>query len=284
MSSVARALAAATQRLREAGIECARAEARILLARASGLPREALLGAGAFTLDPETRARFEALVARRASREPMAYVLGRRAFWTLELDVAPGVLVPRPETETLVEAALEAFPQRDSPLRVLDLGTGSGCLLAAVLSEFPKAFGVGVDRCPRALALARANLEKLGLAARAALLCADWGRALVGRFALVVCNPPYVASSELARLDPEVARFEPRAALDGGPDGLDAYRALLPDLPRLLAPEGIVCLEVGAGQAERVRALAESRGFAVTPRADLAGIPRCLVLRRAPSG
>jgi release factor glutamine methyltransferase len=210
----------------------------------------------------------------------MAYILGEREFWSLPLFVGPGVLVPRPETETLVEAALEAFPDRTAPLRILDLGTGSGCLLLALLREYPNASGVGVDRSAEALAHATLNARRHGLADRALLVRGDWGRGLAESFELIVANPPYVASGELAELAPEVARYEPRAALDGGADGLDAYRAILPDLPRLLAPAGVACLEIGAGQATALAALAEVGGFRVAVRPDLAGIPRCLVLRR----
>lgn len=279
MSTLGAALDAAARRLAAAGIDRARAEARLLLAHASGLSPAALVGARERPLPAQTRARFEALVARRAAREPFAYIVGERPFWSLTLKVAPGVLVPRPETETLVEAALAAFPDREAALRILDLGTGSGCLLAALLHEYPRAFGVGVDCCPRALAIAAENLHRLGLAARAALVRGDFTNALCGPFDVIVSNPPYIASSELAALPPEVAQFEPQKALDGGTDGLCAFRALIPDLKRLLAPKGVACLEIGAGQEEAVAALAGAAGLRVTVRADLAGTPRCLVLR-----
>jgi release factor glutamine methyltransferase len=280
VTTISRALCAATHRLRAAGIEEARAEARLLLRHVTGLSPEALVAEPDRRLEAEAAARFEALLARRAAREPMAYILGEREFWSLPLFVGPGVLVPRPETETLVEAALEAFPDRTAPLRILDLGTGSGCLLLALLREYPNASGVGVDRSAEALAHATLNARRHGLADRALLVRGDWGRGLAESFELIVANPPYVASGELAELAPEVARYEPRAALDGGADGLDAYRAILPDLPRLLAPAGVACLEIGAGQATALAALAEVGGFRVAVRPDLAGIPRCLVLRR----
>lgn len=282
MTTLAEALCAATRRLRAADIDAPRAEARLLLRAATGLSPEALVVERDRRLDPAAFARFEALVARRAAREPMAYLLGEREFWSLPVLVAPGVLVPRPETETLVEAALACVQDRTAPLRILDLGTGSGCLLLALLHELPNARGLGVDRSERALALAAENARRLGLARRAFFVAGDWGRALSGTFELVVANPPYVASDELADLAPEVARHEPRLALDGGPDGLSAYRALLPDLVRLLAPGGVACLEIGKGQAPTLRALFEAAGFAVATRPDLAGIPRCLVLRRVP--
>jgi release factor glutamine methyltransferase len=280
VTTIAQVLCAATRRLRAAGIEGARAEARLLLRHVTGLPPEDLVADRDRSLEAGAVSRFEALVARRAAREPMAYVLGEREFWSLPLSVGPGVLVPRPETETLVEAALEAFPDRTAPLRILDLGTGSGCLLLALLREYPNAVGVGVDRSAEALAHAARNARRHGLDGRALLVRGDWGRGLAGPFELIVANPPYVASGELTELAPEVARYEPRAALDGGADGLDAYRAILPDLPRLLAPAGVACLEIGAGQATALAALAEVGGFRVAVRPDLAGIPRCLVLRR----
>lgn len=279
MPTVEDLLATATRRLRAAGIEGARGEARLLVRRATGWPPERLLAEPHGAVPLAAAARFEALLAARARRVPMAYVLGEREFWSLRLAVGPGVLVPRPESETLVEAALEAFPDRAAVLRVLDLGTGSGCLLAAVLHERPAAIGVGVDRSAEALALAAANLRALGLAARALLVRGDWGAALAGPFDLVLANPPYVAAGELAGLEPEVALHEPREALDGGPDGLDAYRAILPDLPRLLAPAGLACLEIGRGQEGPIAALAAARGLEAVPRADLSGTVRCLVLR-----
>lgn len=280
MATVAALLAEASRRLRAAGIEAARAEARLLLSRATGWPKERFLREPEAEVEPAAAARFDALLGGREARLPLAYLLGEREFWSLAIEVGPDVLVPRPETETLVEAALEAFPARDAALRILDLGTGSGCLLVALLHEYRRASGVGVDRSAKALALAARNLRRHGLAGRARLVCGDWGAALAGPFDIVVANPPYVARGELAGLAPEVARHEPRLALDGGLDGLDAYRALLPDLARLLAPAGIACLEIGRGQEGPLGALLEAHGLAADGRADLAGIVRCLVLRR----
>ncbi len=284
MPTAAVLLCEATRRLRAAGIEAARAEARLLLCRVTGRSRERLLAEPEAAVPEPEAARFRALLAEREARVPMAYLLGEREFWSLPLVVRPGVLIPRPETETLVEAALEAFPERARPLRLLDLGTGSGCLLVALLHEYPAAIGVGVDRSPEALAVAAANLARHGLGARALLLRGDWGRALEGRFDLIVANPPYVARGELAGLEPEVARHEPRLALDGGPDGLEAYRALLPDVARLLAPAGVACLEIGRGQEGPLAARSAEHGLEARERADLAGIVRCLVLRRSRVG
>ena len=222
---------------------------------------------------------FEALVARRAEREPLALILGRREFWSLDFAVSPATLVPRPDTETLITAALGAFADRAAPRRVLDLGTGSGCLLLATLSEFSRAFGIGVDRSAAAAVLAARNAAMLGLAGRSAFLCGDWAAALGAPFDLVLCNPPYIPTAQLDGLMPEVARHEPRAALDGGTDGLAAYRRLVPDLGRLLALGGVAVLEVGADQAGAVARLARHAGFAVARYQDLSGIARALALR-----
>jgi len=228
------------------------------------------------------QAAVEAMVARRAAREPLALILGRREFWSLEFAVSPATLIPRPDSETLIEAALAAFADRAPPGHVLDLGTGTGCLLLAALSEFRGAIGIGVDRSAAAAALAARNAASLGMTDRAAFACCDWAGALHGRFDLVLCNPPYIPSSDLGSLMPEVARHEPWSALDGGPDGLSSYRQLMPELPRLLSPGGIAVLELGAGQAKAVTALAWEAGFSATARQDLSGIVRVLVLRPAP--
>ncbi|MBS0562024.1 MAG: peptide chain release factor N(5)-glutamine methyltransferase [Proteobacteria bacterium] len=280
MATTSAAIRAAAARLSAAGIENPRLEARLLLAHALGVRTEDLLRDPAAPVDPS---RFDALVARRAGREPLAFILGRREFWSLDFAVAPDTLIPRPDSETLIEAALAAFPHRGAVRRVLDLGTGTGCLLLAALHEFPAAFGVGVDRAPGAAALARRNAAALGMADRAAFLCGDWAAALAGRFDLVLCNPPYIPAADVPGLMPEVARHEPASALAGGADGLDAYRAILPALTGLLAPGGAAVLEVGQGQAAPVAALAGAAGLAASPCADLAGIDRAVLLRAAPS-
>ena len=262
--------------LAAAGIESARLEARLLLAHALGLePASLLLTAGTVHAAPA----LPGLLARRAVREPLALILGRREFWSLDLAVSPATLVPRPETETLIEAALAARPDRGAVRRILDLGTGSGCLLLAALSEFPAAWGLGVDVSPAAASLAAGNAARLGLAPRAAFLCADWAAPIAGRFDLVLGNPPYIESGAIAGLMPEVARYEPRRALDGGADGLDAYRRIVASLPGLLAPNGVAVLELGQGQALPVAGLARRAGLAaLAQRSDLAGIARALIL------
>ena len=280
-------LAAATARLRAAGIDSAALDARLLAGAALGWSREALLTRSGDTPPPEARARFEALLARRADREPVSRILGRREFWSLEFVLAPDTLDPRPDSETLVEAALALAP-RDRALNILDLGTGSGCLLLALLTELPLAHGLGLDGAEGAVAAAAANADRLGLAGRARFLrrdwCeADWSVGLVpdGGFDLVVSNPPYIPALEISHLAPEVARFDPRAALDGGEDGLDAYRSLAPVLPGLLAADGLTVFEHGAGQGAAVVALVAAAGLVPAgSRADLAGIDRCVLARR----
>ena len=271
------ALRRAGATLAAAGLEAPEREARLLLRHALGLAPGGRIDPAA-VFDP---ARFDALLARRAAREPMAYITGRQGFWSIDLAVTPAALIPRADSEALITAALAALPERVRVSRMLDLGTGAGALLLAALSEFPRAWGLGVDRSPAAAALAAANARALGLAGRAAFVCADWAAPIAGRFDLVLCNPPYVRRGDIPALMPEVARFEPRAALDGGVDGLDAYRALLPDLGRLLAPAGAAVIELGQGQAESLAGLAHAMGLCIAGlHDDLGGIARAMVLRR----
>ena len=268
---VREALAAAAARL-ESVSDTARLDAELLMAHALGTSREqVLLG----DLAQEAPPAFEALVGRRLAHEPVAYVTGRRAFWTIELEVGPGVLIPRPDSETLIEAAVDHFGPA-GPATILDLGTGPGTLLLAALSQWPGAYGLGIDDSEKALDYAELNAIDLELEDRARFKLGDWANDLQGQFDLILCNPPYVEVG--ASLPPEVVDWEPAGALFAGKDGLDDYRRLAPDLPRLLAPGGIVCVEIGLGQEEPVRSLFEAQGFAVSVRADLAGVPRCLLL------
>jgi release factor glutamine methyltransferase len=264
--------------LRRAGIDNPRLEARLLVAHAHAVSPAALLRG----LDaPADLKGLAPLIARRAAHEPLALILGRREFWGLEFAVSSATLIPRPDSETLLEASVAAFADRQPPRSVLDLGTGTGCLLLAALSEFPAAFGIGVDISAEATALAARNAVTLGLADRALFCCGYWADALAARFDLVLSNPPYIRTGEFGQLMPEVARHEPRSALDGGADGLAAYGPLLAAVPQLLGPEGVAVLELGAGQAEMVGRLARRAGLLGAIKPDLAGIPRALVLRPA---
>ena len=245
-----------------------RLDAELLMAHALGITRDTLLLS---RLDGPVPPAFAALVERRSAHEPVAYIIGTRGFWTLDLAVGPGALVPRADSEAVVEAALAHFG-RSHPASVLDLGTGPGTLLLALLSEWPEARGLGVDRSPDALRWARTNAAPF--ARRAQLVQADWTAALAGRFDCIVANPPYIAAAE--PLPPEVAAHEPASALYAGADGLVDYRRLIPELPRLLAPGGVAVLEIGWTQGAAVAALLRGQGFAVVEHRDLGGRPRAL--------
>lgn len=261
-------------RLAAAGIEEPRREARILLAAALETDATGLMLRE--TADP---AAFAAHLARREAREPMAYITGRSEFWGLAIATSPATLIPRPDSETLIEAALACFPDRHAISSILDLGTGTGCLLLAALSEFPAAFGIGADISPAAAALATANAKSLNLARRAAFLAGDWGGALNARFDLILSNPPYIPTPDLAALMPEVRDYEPNSALNGGPDGLAAYHILIAATSALLNPGGAAIYEIGVNQLADVTAIAQNRGFAVESRQDLGSHPRALILR-----
>jgi release factor glutamine methyltransferase len=277
--TVAEMINAGACRLTAAGIENPRLESRLLLAHALGRSVEELIRDLAARAIPSN---FETLIGRRAAREPLAYILGSREFWSLPFRVSPATLIPRPDSETVVEAALALKPDAQAPLRVLDLGTGTGCLLLAFLCERPLAFGVGIDRSEMAARLARRNAHELGLADRSAFVCGDWAGSVSGPFDLVLSNPPYVGTAELAVLMPEVAHHEPRVALDGGECGLTEYRAIIATLARLLAPSGTAVLELGFGQFDAVATLAGSAGFRTEARPDLSGTTRAIILHPHP--
>lgn len=280
--TVSRILNGAVRRLERAGIEAARLDAKVLLLHVLGVGREALTRDPDAWVDPAARARFDALVARRAAREPVGRLAGAREFWSLPFALSVETLIPRPDSETLVETALSALPDRAEAYRLLDLGTGSGCLLLSLLSERPRAWGLGTDISPDALATAARNASALGLGERAAFLCADWSEAVYGKFDLIVSNPPYVPSAAIDGLQPEVARHEPRRALDGGADGLDAFRRIAPALPRLLAEGGRAVLEFGAGQDGPMVAILERGGLAIEGFGmDLVGRRRCALASAA---
>lgn len=250
----------------------ARLDAELLMAHALGIEREAMLLG---RLDDPLPPAFQPLLARRQAHEPVAYIVGHRDFWTIRLSVAPGVLIPRPDSETLIEAAVAHFGAA-GPRRILDLGVGSGALLLAALAEWPDATGIGVDVSERAAMIARANAERLGLAGRAEIRLGDWGAGLDERFDLLLCNPPYVEAD--AALAPDVAQFEPASALFAGKDGLDDYRRLAPQIGRLLAPGGLAAVEIGADQADSVLGLFGRMGLPGTVRRDLAGHDRAILV------
>jgi release factor glutamine methyltransferase len=274
------------RRLKARGVDTPDLDARLLVGHALGLDNAGLARASGRALGADETARIEALVARRLAREPVARITGVKEFWGVPIRLGPAVLVPRPETETVVEEALAAVDRggsRERALRIADLGTGSGAIMLALLSELPNAFAIGTDRDPAALAVARGNATWLGFDARAAFVVCDFGQALAGGLDLLVTNPPYVGSGDIAGLDPDVRDYDPHVALDGGPDGLAAYRAIAADARALLKPNAHVVAEIGAGQSDAVVSLFAAAGLdriAVVP--DLAGIPRAVSARREP--
>lgn len=263
------------------GLDTPALDARLLVLGALGIEAAAL---AARPDEPLSEAEAQVLRAfrdRRLAREPVARILGHAEFWGLPFRLSPDTLVPRPDTETVVETALALAPVRDAPLRVLDIGTGTGCLLVALLHERPAARGLGVDRSPGALATARGNAQANGVGGRALFAAGDWGGPAGGPFDLVVSNPPYIASAVIPGLDPDVRCHDPMLALDGGTDGLDAYRAILAEAPRLLRPGGHLLLEIGYDQADALRDLAAGTALeflGIHP--DLMGNPRCVALKR----
>jgi release factor glutamine methyltransferase len=260
-----------------------RLDAELLLADAMGVDRMELLlvmqkmqgdGDGEMTSNAKALlAGFAMRIERRLAHEPMAYILGRRDFWTISLDVAPGVLIPRPDSETLIEAAVDHFGDA-GPLRILDLGTGPGTLLLAALDQWPTATGLGIDASDDAIAIARVNVQRIA-PGRAEIRKGSWAEGITEKFDLILCNPPYV--EEDALLDRQVRNWEPAAALFGGADGLDCYRQIVPQLPALIAPGGMIALEIGHTQAEPVSALFRANGLSPQLRRDLAGRPRALI-------
>ena len=273
MSRIARALARATETL-GASSDTPRLDAELLMSVALGIGRDKLL------LDPPNLPApdaFATMIERRRAGEPVAYITGHRAFWTIDLEVGPGALIPRPDSETLIVAAVEHFSGSAGPKRILDLGTGPGTLLLAALDEWPGATGIGVDTSPLALSYAQRNAERLGLAGRAALQLSDWANGISARFDLILCNPPYVATA--AATGPGVAKYEPAEALFAGADGLDDYRSLAPVIGLLLAKHGLAAIEIGYDQDESAAALFAAAGHTPLLARDLANRPRALLIR-----
>jgi len=281
-STLDAAHAAAARMLREGGVQMPSLDARLLLCHATGLSHESLIVHGRALLAPEQAARLAGYLARRLKGEPVSRIRAAREFYGREFLIDPHTLDPRPDTETLIEAALGLVADeglRGSPLRLLDLGTGSGCVLLTLLAELPMAQGVGIDISQDGLRIARENARRLGLEARARFAAADWFEGLEGRFDLILANPPYIASGDIGGLAKEVAAYDPPAALDGGPDGLAAYRAIAARAAEFLSPGGHLLVEIGATQAGAVSKLFEASGLIVEEDSvlfDLAAHPRCV--------
>jgi release factor glutamine methyltransferase len=278
---------ALTARFNSAGVESAEIDARMLIGHVLGLDLTGLITSAQRQLTTDEAARLEDFARRRLAGEPVARVIGAKEFWALPLQLSPATLVPRPDTETVVELALEllrADGATGRPLRIADLGTGSGAILLALLSELPTATGVGTDISEQALQTAAANAARVGLAPRATFIACDYASGLSGLFDLIVSNPPYIRAADIAGLAVEVREYDPHAALDGGADGLDAYRALIPQAAGLLAPGALLIVEAGEGQSGPINGLMTLAGLAPTgaPKADLAGIPRAVSGRKMP--
>jgi release factor glutamine methyltransferase len=284
-STIASARRALKELLAQAGIEEAEADARLLIVHALAVDRTTVLIHGERVLTDEEIKKIDALAARRLKREPVARIIGTKEFWSLPLTVSPNVLVPRPETETVVELALESVgnARRTECLRILDIGTGSGALLLALLSELQQATGTGTDISAGALQVARANAERLGLTPRCEFVNCDMTAGVQGAFDLIVSNPPYIARKDISGLEPEVRDYDPTIALDGGRDGLHCYRIIAAEVCHLLAPLGRLVVELGIGQEKAVRGLFSEAGLTTDEmRRDLAGIPRALGALLAP--
>jgi len=274
-------------RFKSAMIESADLDARMLVGSVLGLDLTGLIEAAARPVTAEESIHLEDFARRRLAGEPVARILGEKEFWGLPLQLSPATLVPRPDTETVVELALEIWRAQHHPsrrLRIVDIGTGSGAILLALLSELPEAFGVGTDINPAALQTANGNAARLGFAPRAAFVACDYAAALAGGFDLIVSNPPYIRSAEIAGLAREVREHDPPGALDGGVDGLDAYRKLIPEAAELLAPGGALVVEAGVGQSGKILGLMTAAGLTLKrpPKADLSGVPRAAAGWKAP--
>jgi release factor glutamine methyltransferase len=281
VETVGSLVAVSTSALSAAGYEDPRRHARRLVASALSITRTDLFGHPDRVVDDHQIRRVQLVLGRVVNREPLSRILGQREFWGLQFALSAETLDPRPETESVVEAVLQRIPDRQASLRILDLGTGTGCLLLALLSELPASIGVGIDIAEDAVRTASRNAASLGFAGRTLFLVSDWGAALSARFDAIVVNPPYIASTDLAVLPREVAWYDPLRALDGGKDGLDPYRAIAADLAGRLAPEGIFAAEVGADQADAVASILTASGLAFGGiEKDLSGVARCVIARR----
>ena len=277
---------ALTSHLKSGGITSAELDARLLVGHALGLDLTGMIGAANRRLTPEEAHRLAEFAERRLAGEPVARILGVKEFWGLSLQLSPATLVPRPDTETVVEFAIDIWRSEHGgrPRSIVDIGTGSGAILLALLSEWREATGVGTDISPTALQTAEANARRLGFASRAAFVACNYASALSGTFDLIVSNPPYIRSADIAELEREVRQYDPRSALDGGADGLDAYRQIVAESARLLAPGGTLIVEAGSGQSSAIAELMSASGLTSQrpPKADLAGVPRAVSSRKPP--
>lgn len=283
--TVREVLGAARAGLAQAGIETAALDARVLLEHVLSKPQAWLYAHSEVIITARDRARFESLLARRAQKEPISQITGRREFWSLSFEVTGDVLTPRPDSEVLIDAVLEHLTDMTTRHRFLDLGTGSGCLLLTLLSEYSAASGVGIDVSPAALHVASRNGQRLELDARVDWMLGNWDTQLDADFDVVISNPPYIESAALAALDRDVVDYEPHLALDGGPDGLDAYRTILANVGNLMRDDGVLAFEIGEGQAAAITSLAKAYGLLLrTSHEDLSGITRVLVFARETIG
>jgi len=277
--SAKESLLAGILELQRAYIVSASLDARLLLEHVMGVTREQLLMGMDMALTEEQEREYKQLIELRANHKPVAQILGRREFWGMDFAVNENTLDPRPGSETVIESILERVADRSAPLRILDLGTGTGCLLLTLLRELPAAKGVAVDMCPKALQVASENAATLGLSERVEFVRSDWCEQLSGQFDIIVSNPPYIPTETIATLAPEVCRYEPMLALDGGADGLDCYRTIMRSLPQLLASDGFAALEIGVGQQRSLETIALESGLKVAAtKKDLGGIVRALII------
>ncbi len=282
MNSLSDIVSRVAKRLWQVGIENEDYEARVLVAYALGLPSATLYLEAPEHLSFRQGMDIEHYVERRCKREPLSKIVGEKEFWSLPFKVSKATLDPRPDSETLIEAVLEYFPDHTANLSFLDIGTGSGCLLLAALQEYAHSTGVGVDVSSEALKIAQYNADALGMTARTTFLEGSWTDAVQGMFDIILSNPPYIATAEIATLALEVKEFDPLLALDGGEDGLEAYRQLMPLLAAVLQPQGYVFLEIGYTQQAAVEAFVVEAGLQVVAcRQDLAGHPRCVVAKKS---
>lgn len=274
------ALIEAKKSLKESGCESAFLDAELLLAHCLGKSREFVIGRPEYMLSENEMEAYRSVITRRKNREPVAKIIGRKEFWGREFLVNGKTLDPRPDSESLIEAILETFPDKNSELNIIDFGTGTGCLLITALSEYQNSQGIGVDIDRDTLDIAKENAQKLGLAKRSKFILNDWAEGVTGKFDLIISNPPYIKNSDIEKLAPEVSVHEPYAALAGGDDGLDCYRLLAPSMKNLLKKHGHLIFEFGMGQEEAVKTIIEQYGLKfVSFKKDMAGVIRCIVAK-----